>query len=492
MIERMGNGFLWCDAFLADPPKESFVFTHDEIWKDSGSEILLPKDFEFLFSEMDEVQSIHFVDSQSERSKIALLPFIKQKTGETITVPIQFLHSIYASNGMAAGNSFEEASVQALSEICERYARKQILLQPRSLPQISLSQLETFPHIMETISDIEQNGKLILLDASLGKKLPVVCALFCQRDRGKFWTAFGAHPQLDVAIGRTLNELFQGRNNELQQDSSQLSGENKQVADDGNLTSHFINGQGLIPVEILQPSSVPFKNWHMKGNISETKDYLLNIIDGLSFTVYYRQYDKLGFPVCQYVIPGMSEVYSENAFSTGLPTWIKQFRTLFFKLPNLSPVEFSTLADLLDEIGLNDHERAIDLIGLYVSEDSPWNRFCIGELRLLVYLQQKNMDLAYHQLDSVFHFRQDSPLENISLYDCLRVCLECLTNNKPLDQIYPSLVTIFGEKISTQAINMTKGESLFSHLMDDENGIFETQFPLHYRFLEWKNQIFQY
>ena len=55
---------------------------------------------------------------------------------ETVKVPINFVTYIHASNGIAAGNTMEEAMIQASCEIFERHAQIQTIKPERIAPNI--------------------------------------------------------------------------------------------------------------------------------------------------------------------------------------------------------------------------------------------------------------------------------------------------------------------------------------------------------------------
>ena len=120
-------------------------------------------------------------------------------------------HYVFTSNGMAAGNTPEEALVQGFSEICERYAHKQIIINKLSMPDIPKKYYKKYERIMGLIDYAEQLGwEVIIKDASLGLGLPVACTIFKNKKNGIISYKFGSQPSLPVAIERTITEFFQG------------------------------------------------------------------------------------------------------------------------------------------------------------------------------------------------------------------------------------------------------------------------------------------
>ncbi len=64
--------------------------------------------------------------SNSERG-ICALPFIRQSDKTPVYIPVNIIANLYASNGMSAGNTQNEARVQGLSEVFERYVKNRII-----------------------------------------------------------------------------------------------------------------------------------------------------------------------------------------------------------------------------------------------------------------------------------------------------------------------------------------------------------------------------
>lgn len=84
---------------------------------------------------------------------------------------------------MAAGNTIEEAMVQGLSEILERYVIRQCILKRLSPPELSqnlFNSLDNNKQILESINAIEHSGRysVKVRDLSLELKFQPL-ALFC-------------------------------------------------------------------------------------------------------------------------------------------------------------------------------------------------------------------------------------------------------------------------------------------------------------------------
>lgn len=63
-------------------------------------------------------------------------PFNTINGEKTKYFPVSVLDVLFGTNGMAFGNTLEEAKTQALSEVFERYCNKEIINKEIIMPQI--------------------------------------------------------------------------------------------------------------------------------------------------------------------------------------------------------------------------------------------------------------------------------------------------------------------------------------------------------------------
>ncbi|MFX5839683.1 YcaO-like family protein, partial [Acinetobacter baumannii] len=91
------------------------------------------------------------------------------------------------------------AQVQCLSEIFERAVKKEIIENEIALPDVPDAVLDRYPHIREGIRALEAQGFPVLVkDASLGGRFPVMCVTLMNPKTGGVFASFGAHPSLRV------------------------------------------------------------------------------------------------------------------------------------------------------------------------------------------------------------------------------------------------------------------------------------------------------
>ncbi|MBW2259208.1 MAG: YcaO-like family protein, partial [Deltaproteobacteria bacterium] len=135
---------------------------------------------------------------------------------ETVKVPVNFVAYIHGSNGMAAGNTVEEAIIQATCEIFERYAQIQIIKPEKTIPTIDIDSIDN-PLIKDMVEFYQgQNINVMIKDLSLDGLLPAIGVLFInnnlRHDRLEHkMLIVGTSFHLDEALRRCLLEGVQGR-----------------------------------------------------------------------------------------------------------------------------------------------------------------------------------------------------------------------------------------------------------------------------------------
>lgn len=248
-----------------------------------------------------------------DRGQVEVTPYYCVSTDRVEYIPTKLRKTIYATNGCAAGNTMEEAMVQAISEIVERSYKCRILRDGISVPEIPDEVLRTFPIVWQIISYLRQNGlKVNVKDCSLGTKFPVVCVCLIDTRTGKYHTHFGAFPNLEIALQRTLTESFQGRALNSVGQHAAFSARNEGFSEMGNLMNELVKGTAeKSPDFFMSPADLPYHS--NVGFASQTNhDRLRECLEFFAeqnLDVLVRDSSCLGFPACQIIIPGYSEVF---------------------------------------------------------------------------------------------------------------------------------------------------------------------------------------
>jgi len=349
-IERLQTNNFFIDFHL--PNRKYFP---DEIaFEFNGA--YLSDELRFVYDPEGELTGEELVDYNSDyEDKIVCLPFTKRSNGETVYFPLNILSNLYLSNGMATGNTPQEAQVQALSEIFERYAKIEIIKNGYALPRYPDEIVRSFKRLHSDVMALRELGYIVeVLDASLGGKYPVTAISLINPKNSSLFVSFSAHPILEVSLERTMTELMQGRElNNL--DSFEVPTFDMDfVSDSGNLESHFIDSNGKLGFGFLSSAkSFAYEPWSYQGDGCKAEySFLTDILAGMGKEMYLREYSYLGFYSCQMIVPGVSEVYPIDDLIYNNRNRGKWIRTMVLHFQEYNPEEIlediEPLDDLLD------------------------------------------------------------------------------------------------------------------------------------------------
>ncbi len=248
-----------------------------------------------------------------EKGNVEVTPFYCVNKHSHEYLPTTLLNVVYTTNGCAAGNTTEEALVQAISEIVERYVSERILSEGIAVPNISEETLRSCTVAYEIITFLRnQNFRVIVKDCSLGMKFPVVCVCLIDQNTGKYHTHFGAYPNFEIALQRTLTETFQGRSLRKVANFDNFFRVKTDAYDVENRVNQLVVGTSERCPEFFLDSAEPYANLcgfsspNNRGLLKECIDFICE----QGYDILIRDCSSLGFPTYQVIIPGYSEVFA--------------------------------------------------------------------------------------------------------------------------------------------------------------------------------------
>lgn len=386
-IERLQTNNFFSDFHL--PERKYYP---DEVEFDYEGGYLSPE-LIALYDPKGELSMDELLDFNSDvEDKIVALPFRKLSDNEIVYFPINILSNLYVSNGLATGNTAQEAQVQSMSEILERYAKIEIIKNGYALPHYSEEFLAQFERLYSDLIKLRELGYIVnVLDASLGGKYPVTAISFINPANATLFVSFGAHPILEVSLERTMTELMQGRGLENLQEFEVPTFDMSLVSESFNLESHFIDSNGKMGIQFLSAQkSFEFAPWNYSGESTEDEfAYLSKIFESMGSELYIRDYNYLDFYSCQIIVPGISEVYPIDDLIYNNRNRGKMYREIILNFTEYDP------ETVLDEIeALEDHLNVEKFIGVIFEEN-----FTIGELKAQLHLSAGNIDEAVSYLE---------------------------------------------------------------------------------------------
>ena len=469
-FERLSCNYFFADFYLGQElSKGEFVHYPDERWFIAGSGDAIPDGLldEKLWNYYDpdkELTASKIFDTNSGTGErgICACPYHRLRDGKDIWFPINIIGNSYVSNGMSAGNTKNEARVQGLSEVFERYIKNKIIAEGICLPEVPDAVLQRFPQVVEAVSKLEQHGyHLRIADASLGGRYPVMSVTLINPKNATVFASFGAHPSFEVALERTVTELLQGRDLDQLDGFQSPSFDLDEVADHHNLETHFIDSSGLIAYDFFKNKpDYDFCDWDHDASTSDEFSYLSDIIHELGFDIYISDYEHLDVYSCRILVPGMSDIYPVDDLVWNNNNEGALFREEILSLKQLDEPQWQSILTRLDEGGYNDYQRVAEFIGIAPDPGTTWASLRIGELKAMLCLALKN-DEALDWVNWSIHIDQLDD-DSTRFYLCLQALLEIsIDTEQQLEDYIDSFKLMFDENTLTNCHDVITGKENF-------------------------------
>jgi len=453
-IERLNCNFFYNDQYFGpEIANAEFVHYPDERWFKPGPGNALPADMlddycRAIYDPDGELRGSHLIDTNSGNSErgICTIPYRRQSDGETVYIPSNLIENLFLSNGMSAGNTLEEAKVQCLSEIFERAVKRHIIEQEVVLPDVPAEVLANYPQILAGIKALEAQGFPVLVkDASLGGQFPVMCVTLMNPKNGGVFASFGAHPNFEVALERSLTELLQGRSFEGLNDIPQPTFNSLAVSEPENFVEHFIDSTGIISWRFFSAKhDFAFCEWDFSGSNTEECERLFGILQTLGKEAYVAEFSNLGI-ACRILVPGYSEVYPVEDLIWDNTNQALDYRADILTLHRLDDLALGRLVARLEESQLDNYTDIKTLIGIEFDENTVWGQLTILELKLLIYLALGELDEAL-ELAGDFLQYNDNTAERGMFYQAMHAVLEItLDEDLDLSDFSENLCRMFGK-----------------------------------------------
>lgn len=237
------------------------------------------------------------------------------KTNKKELIPINAICSFCHTNGLASGNTFEEAVNQAIFEIFERYCYQKCLEENILIRNIDIS---SYPLT-------EKNKKMLVLlkkkefeyyikDCSLGK-YPVIGFLLFNKKHNKYTFTMGSDTSFNIALSRCITEMMQGVNfKELKQKMVPNLKAEELIQKYGtsfksyNWLRCFNNNNGYLTKNFFNNSYINISELHFKDYLTSNKEVLNYLKFLIKENIYVIDYNNLGFDTYRVYIPYMTTV----------------------------------------------------------------------------------------------------------------------------------------------------------------------------------------
>lgn len=131
--------------------------------------------------------------------------------GRRTAVPARLVtYTLQGSNGMASGNTYEEALLHGLLEVIERHCQTHVLLGRRDAPRVDPASVDSDlgRDLLERLE--RTDGRVVVRDFSLGLGIPVIAAARALDD-GRIELTVGSATTREEALIRAITENVQGQ-----------------------------------------------------------------------------------------------------------------------------------------------------------------------------------------------------------------------------------------------------------------------------------------
>ena len=220
-----------------------------------------------------------------------------------------------SSTGLCAGNTPQEAILQGINEVFERYILQRIYIDNITPPSFP-SDYFNGTCIAERLEQLKTEGFIYdVKDMSLGRGFPVVGLILTNTNNGTTMFRLGADLDPAIALERCLTEIYQGRTEEYSRFLEYPIHEALEIKDDTTRRNNeyhksLKDGTGLVPKNIFD--RVPTYSFqepvlHRTGDTKEDFQQVLQFLYERNYTLFVRDNSFLGFCAYQVLIPGLSD-----------------------------------------------------------------------------------------------------------------------------------------------------------------------------------------
>ncbi len=369
-MERYQNGML---VFRTEKETSELPFVYSGDEKKLSIEALVEQNDSFIeqiyLENQEEVSSKEELLNKIlwEKEDIISLPFYSVKNQKVVYIPHVLSCHLCGTNGMCAGNSPEEAIIEGISEILERYVSAQLIYRRTALPEIPDWYLEKFPKVQEMYSKLKSKKGYIckLLDCSLGGKYPVAGLVIMQKNTGRFGFKLGAHPDYGIAMERCFTEAAQGMDILEYAQGCLFDFKNEDIDKEENIREFIYSTVATIPYQVFSPEKTYQFTQIADISTLDNKEILHKLEKDLleeGHDILVRDVSSLGFPSFRIIIPGMTEIEHCKMASR-----FYEFEQLEHLLKNLNTIRLDNIEEIVKLMEIQVNEVGFDSLSMFIS-----------------------------------------------------------------------------------------------------------------------------
>ena len=329
-MERLQSNFLLKSSFLN---KEDMLIYKDEKYLEYN-------EFYNKFSKFIEVNQLNDLVKYNDKYRY-YTSYENIINNEKEDLPIRLINFLTHSNGLCSGNSKEEALVQGICEIFERYCYKKIIFEEIKVKNIVIKNLEQYP-VSEQLRELKNMGfEYKIKDCSLGGKFPVV-GFMLLKGNTKYLFTVGSDPNFNIALQRCITEAFQGLKKEnIEAKMKNINNCYEKYKEEygeeflqNNWLKCYSSNSGIHPNSMFLDNEIdieklPFNN--VKDN-KEALKTILEIAKKNKMNIYIKDYSMMGFNTFKVYIPNFSEIETIKPINLEISANMKKIKNIYFNL----------------------------------------------------------------------------------------------------------------------------------------------------------------
>lgn len=390
------------------------------------------------------------------------VPFLSSQSREEEYLPLNLLLMTAGSNGMAAGNSFDEATFQALCELMERWAAARVFYNQLTPPTIPESYLQQFPQEYQVIDGIEKSGKykITIKDFSAGMGIPAIGLMVRNLAQNTYRLNVGCDTSFQVALSRCLTEVFQGIQNEEVLDYCLLKVPEEEQPYFASSDESSLNMRYLVFSQFTKDNSGVFPQAFFKkepsycfdSTVFTTRDSYSREVEAITdffhshgHTIYSRDVSYLGFPTVFIYVPEISTLGRKNVppmrskVTYDLIEWDKAEEKIC-RVKNLDREDTEKLAESLNT--LPPYAAVTDLLNIKLKDNCPWSQITISFLLTQLWYKLGKLPEAAQSFQLFLQGRPDS----LEYYQVMEKYLAIRAKGSSEDVTRKELENEFGAK----------------------------------------------
>ena len=277
-------------------------------------------------------------------------PFRCLNDGSSALLPLELVQMLCGTTGLCAGNTPEEAMLQGLMEVFERYAVKKLYQYELTPPEIPADEFAG----TQVLRWLAASGlRYSIRDLSLGKGYPVL-GLALWLPGGERALHLGAAASREIALERCLTELYQGNAGAVSRRFHRPGALNErdETAAAWAYMAMVTDGSGAFPDRVFDgpPSYPPHDAGAPFATDAQALCAYVDLARERGSAVYVRDYSRLGFPVYRVYVPGASETFLHFPLSRAeFAAWVRLRRAskIVYNLPGAARESLEALADAI-------------------------------------------------------------------------------------------------------------------------------------------------